>query len=213
MPPPMAKYLTEFLGTGFLVLIITLAVTQNVSLAPIAIGIGLMTLVYMGGHVSGAHYNPAVTLALTLKGAAPIKQFVPYVAAQCAGALAGAGLGQWLAPGKCAPGPVGEHTLGQVFVAEVAFTFLLALTVIQVATHKATKGNSYYGFAIGAVVLVGAFVIGPVTSAVMNPAVAIGTLVVDKLAGGTGISVLWLYVVSTLLGGAIAAGVARLQGE
>lgn len=209
----MAKYLTEFLGTGFLVLIITLAVTQNVTLAPVAIGVGLMALVYMGGHLSGAHYNPAVTLALTLKGAAPARQAVPYIVAQCAGALAGAGLAQWLAPGKCAPGPVGGHTLAQVFVGEVAFTFLLALTVIQVATHKTTKGNSYFGLAIGAVVLVGAFVIGPVTSAVMNPAVAIGTLVVDRLAGGTGIGVLWVYVVSTLLGGILAAGVARLQGE
>lgn len=209
----MSKYLTEFLGTGFLVLIIALAVTQNVALAPVAIGIGLMCLVYMGGHISGAHYNPAVTLALTLKGASPAKQFVPYVVMQCLGALAGAGLAQWLAPGKCAPGPVGDHTTSQVFIGEVVFTFLLALTVIQVATHKATKGNSYYGFAIGGVVLVGAFVIGPVTSAVMNPAVAIGTLVVDRLAGGTGISALWIYLVATLLGGVLAAGVARVQGE
>src|ERR1700680_227970 len=84
----MHKYLTEFIGTFFLVLTIGLTVLSGSPFAPLAIGASLMVMVYMGGHVSGAHYNPAVSLAVLLRGKLGPIDFVLYVISQVAGSLA-----------------------------------------------------------------------------------------------------------------------------
>src|SRR5689334_595748 len=86
----MHRWLTEFIGTFFLVLTVCLSVLTNSSLAPLAIGTSLMVMVYMGGHVSGGHYNPAVSLAVMLRGKLDPKEFVPYVVSQLLGAVAAA---------------------------------------------------------------------------------------------------------------------------
>src|SRR4029077_13589440 len=83
----MKKYLTEFIGTFFLVLTVCLTVLAKVPMAPLAIGCALMIMVYMGGHVSGGHYNPAVSLAVLLRGKMAAADFVPYLIAQVAGAI------------------------------------------------------------------------------------------------------------------------------
>jgi len=83
----MPKYVIEFIGTFFLVLTIALAVGWDSTIAALAIGSMLMAMVYMGGHISGAHYNPAVTVAVAIRGKCPKSDVVPYIAAQLLGAI------------------------------------------------------------------------------------------------------------------------------
>lgn len=207
----MPKLLTEFLGTFFLVLIIGLAVTGDVASPPIAIGIGLTVLVYMGGHVSGAHYNPAVSTAMLLRGRMSAGDFVPYVVAQVLGALAAAAMVHVLVGETFAPAPAPGAGIVVPLLVEVLFTFLLALVVLNVAVHPATKGNSHYGLAIGGTVMAAAFVGGGISGGAFNPAVGIGPIVVHAVTGGGSFADLWLYLVGPLIGGALAASVFKVQ--
>ena len=209
----MKKLLTEFLGTFFLVLIIGLAVTTGTPMPPLTIGVGLAVLVYMGGHVSGAHYNPAVSLAAMLRGKLPAADLVPYIVAQVLGALAAAAMVHVIMGQTFAPAPA----VGQGFVApllvETLFTFLLVLVVLNTATHPATKGNSFYGLAIGGAVMAGAFVGGGISGGAFNPAVGIGPILVHAVTGGGSFANLWLYLVGPLLGGVLAAVVYGVQEQ
>ncbi|MEM8556386.1 MAG: aquaporin [Bacteroidota bacterium] len=208
----MRAYLTEFIGTFFLVLTIGLTVLGGTQFAPLAIGSVLMVMVYMGGHVSGAHYNPAVTLGLFLAGKVPAKDLAPYMIAQIAGAFVAAFvvsiiLGTTL---KVAPGT--ETSLAGFFLMEFLFTFALMLVIFNVAASKGTEGNSYFGLAIGFTVLVGAFAAGPISGGAFNPAVAIGPILVDAIAGdGSTLGGLWVYLVATFLGAAAAVPVFKMQ--
>ena len=208
----MRRYLTEFIGTFFLVFTIGLTVTAGSPMAPLAIGSSLMIMVYMGGHVSGGHYNPAVSLALLLRGKmASIGEFVGYVVSQVAGAIVAALttyviVGQTL---KVAPA-ASASTLGALVV-EILFTFALALVVLNVAASAKTQGNSFYGLAIGFAIVVGAFAGGPISGGAFNPAVGTGPILVDAMVGGGSLSHLWLYLVGPFLGGALAAGVFGIQ--
>jgi aquaporin Z len=208
----MAKYLTEFIGTFFLVLVITFAVFTEQPLAALAIGSTLMVMVYMGGHVSGAHYNPAVSLAAMLRGALPQSELLPYWIAQLLGGIVAALLGNAMIAGSVpiAPG-VGVNLFSAVLV-EFLFTFALALTVLNVATAKGTAANSFYGIAIGFVVVAGAIAGGGISGGAFNPAVGIG-LSVGALVAGTGGGWWWLYILIPLLGGALAALVFKAQGN
>jgi aquaporin Z len=208
----MRRYLTEFIGTFFLVFTIGLTVTAGSPMAPLAIGSSLMIMVYMGGHVSGGHYNPAVSLALLLRGKmASIGEFVGYVVSQVGGAIVAALttyviVGQTL---KVAPA-ASASTLGALLV-EILFTFALALVVLNVAASAKTQGNSFYGLAIGFAIVVGAFAGGPISGGAFNPAVGTGPILVDAMVGGGSLSHLWLYLVGPFLGGALAAGVFGIQ--
>lgn len=209
----MAKYLTEFLGTFFLVLTIGLTVLAGSPMAPLAIGSSLMIMVYMGGHVSGGHYNPAVSLGLLLRGKLPASEFVPYVVAQVAGALVAAFtvnavLGKTFAP---APGD-GVATMSALLV-EILYTFALVIVVLNSAATEKTKGNSFYGLAIGFTIVVAAFAGGPVSGGAFNPAVGVGPTIVNALLGGGTWANLWLYIVGPLVGGALAALVFGLQED
>ncbi len=208
----MKSYLTEFVGTFFLVLTVCLAAPSTPALAPLAIGAALMIMVYMGGHVSGGHFNPAVSLAATLRGALPGRQLVPYWIAQLLGAVVAALLALYALgkPFACAPGP--QASAGQALLVEFLFTFALCLVVLNVATAKKTAGNSYFGLAIGFTVTVGAFAGGGISGGAFNPAVGFGPILVSSLAGASGWTNLWLYIVGPLLGGALAAVVFNLQG-
>lgn len=207
----MAKYVTEFLGTFFLVLTIGLTVLDGTPMAPLAIGASLMIMVYMGGHVSGGHYNPAVSLGVLLRGKLPASEFVPYVVAQVAGALVAgftvnAVLGKTFAP---APGD-GVGSLSALLV-EILYTFALVIVVLNSAASDKTKGNSFYGLAIGFTIVVAAFAGGPVSGGAFNPAVGLGPTIVNALLGGGTWAHLWLYLVGPLVGGALAAMVFGLQ--
>lgn len=207
----MAKYVTELIGTFFLVLTIGLTGLVGTEFAPLAIGSTLMVMVYMGGHISGAHYNPAVSTAVVLLGKMDRADFVPYLLAQGVGA-AGAGLvvfGLLGATFALAPAP--EASVWTALGIEILFTVALCLVILNVATTKATEGNSFYGLAIGFTIAAGAFAGGPLSGGAYNPAVGLGPILVDTLFGSGSFRHLWLYLVGPLVGGLVAAGVFRLQ--
>ncbi len=207
----MPKYLTEFIGTFFLTLTACLTVTGDRPIPALAIGSSLMIMVYMGGHISGAHYNPAVSLALLLRKKFPSSDFVPYVVSQLLGATVAAYVA-YLVLGKTvgvAPG-TGVSAFTAVLV-EALFTFALALTVLNVACSEKTKGNSYYGLAIGFTIVVAAFAGGWISGGAFNPAVGTGPNVINALFGGGTWSTLWIYYVGPLLGGVLASVVFGIQ--
>lgn len=209
----MIKYVTEFIGTLFLVLVIGLSVIGQSALAPLTIGLGLMAMVYMGGHISGAHYNPAVTLALLLRGKVAATDVAPYMVSQLLGAIVASVMtyvitGQTFAP---APGPTASPVA--ILLVEVLFTFALGLVVLNVATHPRTKGNSHYGLAIGMTVATGAFAGGDISGGAFNPAVGIGPTLVNALLAGGSFASLWYYIIGPFVGAALASVVFRLQEE
>lgn len=207
-----AKLITEFIGTFFLVLTIGLTVLIGTEFAPVAIGSVLMVMVYMGGHVSGAHYNPAVTVAVWMRGKLPASEIAPYMGAQILGAILAAFCAYIFTGDVLTVAPAEETSLASFFLLELLFTFALVMVILNVATSVDTAGNSYFGLAIGFTVLAGAFAAGPISGGAFNPAVAIGPILVDMIAGeGTTIGGLWVYLVATFAGAALAAVVFRMQ--
>jgi len=168
----MKKYLVEFIGTLFLVLTIGCCVLTPAGtgmVAPLAIGAMLMVMVFAGGHISGAHYNPAVTLAVTLRGKSTWMEAAKYIVAQILGALAAMAL--VCALGLHSNAMVEPRMFFPAVLAEFLFTFALCWVVLNVATAKGTSGNSFYGLAIGFTVLAGAFSVGAISGGAFNPAV------------------------------------------
>jgi len=207
----MRNYLTEFIGTFFLCLTVGMTVLSGSDLAPLAIGSSLMIMVYMGGHISGGHYNPAVSLAALLRGALPTSQFLPYLVSQLLGAVAAGVMTQLILGNTAAPAPNVDATTTAAMLNEILFTFALCLVVLNVATSKKTEGNSYYGLAIGFTVVVGAFAGGGVSGGAYNPAVGVGLNLVHGMLTGSAMSHMWLYIAGPLVGGALAALVFRMQ--
>ncbi len=207
----MSRYVTELVGTFFLVLTIGLMALNGTPMAPIAIGSVLMAMVYMGGHISGAHYNPAVSVAILIRGKMKARDLIPYVTAQIIGAILASLAVMVIAGDTFAPAPDPDAGLVVVLLSEGLFTFALSLVVLNVATDDATAGNSYYGLAIGFTVMAGAFAVGAISGGVFNPAVGTGPILVDALAGDGGFDQFWIYWVGPLLGGVAAAGVYDLQ--
>jgi aquaporin Z len=197
----MSKYATELIGTFFLVLTVGCTVVAGGAgvIPPLAIGAALMVMVFAGGHLSGAHYNPAVTLGVFLRGRCPGADVVPYMVAQVVGAGLAAGVVLYLRAGAAVSALAAAA--GPALVAEFLFTFALVWVVLNTATAKATSGNSFYGLAIGMTVMVGAFAVGDISGGAFNPAVAVGASAMGLLPWSN----LWLYLVAELLGGAAAA--------
>jgi len=207
----MKKYLTEFIGTFFLVLTIGLVAATGTPLGPLTIGSILMVMVYMGGHVSGAHYNPAVTLGIMIRGAVPKSDVLPYMAAQILGAIAAALVSMLIVGASFAPEPDPEASVVAALLVELLFTFALTLVILNVATSSATKGNSYFGLAIGFTILAAAYAGGPISGGAFNPAVGLGPIVVHAIDGKGTFGDLWLYLVGPFAGAVLAAFVFALQ--
>ncbi|HJU74280.1 MAG TPA: aquaporin [Gemmatimonadaceae bacterium] len=208
----MRAYLTEFIGAFFLVLTIGLTSVSGLDIAPLAIGSALMVMVYMGGHISGAHYNPAVSLACCIRGALPWSQFAPYVLSQILGAIV-AGFAVYMITGMpFGPAPAIDASTTATLLVEILFTFALALVVLNVATASKTAGNSFYGLAIGFTVMVGAFAGGGISGGAFNPAVGLGPNISQAFLGAGALGHTWIYVVGPTLGAALAALVFRAQG-
>ncbi len=195
----MKKYLVEFIGTFFLVFTVGTAVRAGAPLAPVAIGAVLMVMIFAGGHVSGGHFNPSVTLAVWLRGKCAPRDVVPYWIAQLAAGAVAALLVVALV-GKPSLGPTLFPTKASLVV-EFLFTFALCWVVLNTATAKGTAGNSFYGLAIGFTVLAGAVAVGGISGAAFNPAVGLGVF----LMGLANLHQLGVYLVADLLGGAVAA--------
>jgi aquaporin Z len=192
----------EFIGTFFLVLTIGCVVIPGVVpgvIIPLAIGSALMVMVYAGGHISGAHFNPAVSLAICIRGRCEGKQLVPYWIAQILAAVIASVVAVYLV-GKSGT-PMEIKTVPLVLLAEFLFTFALAFVVLNSATSKDTAGNSFYGLAIGFTVMVGAFAVGGISGGAFNPAVAVG-LAIMKLVNFADI---WIHIVAELVAAIVAA--------
>ncbi len=199
----MRKYLTEFIGTFGLVFTVGCAVMSGSGLAPLAIGAVLMVLVYAGGHISGAHYNPAVTLGVLLRGKMPTSDAIPYWVSQ----LVAAFIAAWLARFVVDPRGVatlsisGAHHIVAALLAEFVFTFALVYVVLNVVTSKDQPNNHFFGLAIGFTVAAGAAAVGGLSGGAFNPAVAFGAM----LMGLVNWSGFWIYLLADLLGGLVAA--------
>jgi aquaporin Z len=199
----MNKYLAEFIGTFFLVLTIgcTVVGAGATVIAPLAIGAALMVMVFAGGHISGGHYNPAVTLGILIRGKINVGDVVPYIIAQVAGAAGAA-----LVVSKCLRAGVAVTAMtpnvGPALLAEFLFTFALVYVVLNAATAEGTSGNSFYGLAIGMTVMTGAFAVGDISGGAFNPAVAVGI----SMLGLSSWSNIWIYLAANF-GAAIVAAV------
>lgn len=198
----MKKYLVEAIGTFFLVFTIGSVVLAPGAgpFAPIAIGASLMVMIFAGGHVSGGHFNPAVSLAVWMRGKLSTGNLVPYWLAQ----LTGAAVAAWAVHFFKSSGfPVTPLIIGwkAALLAEFLFTFALAWVVLNTATAKGTLDNSFYGLAIGATVMTGAFAVGSVSGGAFNPAVAVGITLMGLQTWGN----FWVFLVGNFGGGAVAA--------
>src|SRR5258705_9828543 len=198
----MNKYIAEFIGTFFLVLTIGCTVIGAGAgvIAPLAIGAALMVMVFAGGHISGAHYNPAVTLGVLIRGKVNATDVVPYWVAQLAGAAVAAVIVSKVFRAGVAVTPLAPH-VGPALLADFLFTFALVYVVFNPATSEGTSGNSFYGLPIGMTVMTGAFAVGDISGGAFNPAVALGITAMGISSWNN----IWMYLVADLAGGAVAA--------
>jgi aquaporin Z len=200
------KYAVELIGTFFLVFTVGATVIAGSAFAPLAIGAVVMVMVYAGGHISGGHYNPAITLAALVRGRVELRDAVGYWVAQLVGGLIAAlAVGGVLHRAQAPAVTLSGHALVAALVVELLFTFALCYVVLNVATSRDNRDNSFYGLAIGFTVVAGAFAAGGISGAALNPAVALGGTALGLFAWPT----LLLYAVVELVGGA-AAGLAFL---
>ena len=194
------KLTTEFIGTFFLSLTICTAAVYGSAgeYAPFGIAATLMVMIYAGGHISGAHYNPAVTVSIYLRGACEKDEVLPYIASQVIAAVSAAIVVEnLLRPNEVVSG----FELGtDAIVAELLFTFALAYVILNVATTESTSGNGYFGAAIALVVLAGAITVGSISLASFNPAVTSALIVSGKLT----LADSWMHFVPQFVGAVLA---------
>ncbi len=213
----MNKYIVELIGTFFLVLTVscTALLSAGNPLTPIAIGSVLMVMIYAGGHISGGHYNPAVSLGALLRGRLSAKDFVPYLISQLVGAALAVIAAKALFPAEAnsiaiaieaskSVVPAASPALLPIFLAEFLFTFALVYVVLNVATAKGNAGTGFYGLAIGFTVLVGAITVGGISGGAFNPAVAFGVALIAKPGVVLTFSLIWIYLLAQFLAGAVA---------
>jgi aquaporin Z len=203
----MNKYIAEFIGTFFLVLTIGctgIGAGAGV-IAPLAIGAALMVMVFAGGHISGGHYNPAVTVGVLIRGKVKAADVVPYMVAQLAGAAVAAMIVIKILRAGVAVPPISPN-IGPALLAEFLFTFALVYVVLNAATAEGTSGNSFYGLAIGMTVMTGAFAVGDISGGAFNPAVALGICVLGISAWEN----IWIYLLADFAAAVVAALIFRL---
>jgi aquaporin Z len=203
-----SKLISEFLGTYILVLTVGLNVIGGSKAPVFSIACSLMCMIFALGSCSGAHFNPAVTVAILLAGRNKIKggDAGAYIGTQIVGGICASLTYAAMEGGKTFPlGPGKGHGMPQAALAEIFFTFLLCFVVLSVATVKSPL-SEYFGLAIGSCVTAGGYAIGAVSGGSLNPAVSIGISSAHVMGGGAFVNCL-LYTIFEIIGGAIAAGV------
>ncbi|HEX4667901.1 MAG TPA: MIP/aquaporin family protein [Chthoniobacterales bacterium] len=202
----MNKYIAEFIGTFFLVLAVGSTVINGATgvIAPLAIGSMLMVMIFATGHISGGHLNPAVTLAVWIRGKIPASDVPGYMIGQLAGGLAAAYLVLFM-KGNPTVTPMHFDSVVVPLLAEFLGTFALAFVVLNVATARANSNNSFYGLAIGFTVVSAAFALGSYSGGAFNPAVAVGITAM----GLNAVANIWIHLVADFAGGAFAALIFR----
>jgi len=214
--PMSCKLISEFLGTYMLVLTVGLNVIGG-SKAPVwSIAASLMCMIFALGSCSGAHFNPAVTVAIAFAGRGQIdgKHVGNYIAAQIAGGILGSVTYAVMEKGAVFPlQPGAGHTWISAYLAEMVFTFLLCFVVLSVATVSDDKKlKHFFGLAIGSCVTAGGYAIGAVSGGSLNPAVSAG-IALSSLGGGHGIFHMFPYIIFELLGGIVAAVLFKVTHE
>jgi aquaporin Z len=199
-PELQRKLTVEFIGMFIFAFTVGMATNKAGAgaLAPLAIGSVLMVMVFSGGHVSGGHFNPAVSTAVFVRGRMAANEFGFYVATQLVAAIV-AGLVVRYVGGHQSHAAVASS--GKMLIAELIFTFALAWVVLHVATARGTEGNSFYGLAIGFTVVAGAFAVGGISGGAFNPAIAVAAMVTGLLEWSN----IWVYLIAEFLGAALAA--------
>ena len=197
------KLVVEFIGTFFLVLVV--ALTGN----PVAIGFILMAMVYMGGYISGAHYNPAVTTGLWVSKKISGALALRYIITQLFAGVTAAFVYDYIKNRLFVPHPGMGVAMSVAFLVEALFTFALVTVVHHVAATDKTKGNQYFGLAIGMTVLAAAFAGGPISGGAYNPAVGVGPLLFDISHISSHWGTIVIYTVGPLVGGVFAGWVYR----
>jgi aquaporin Z len=194
------KLVVEFIGMFLFVFTVGMATNKAGAgaLAPLAIGSILMVMVFAGGHISGGHFNPAVSTAVRLRGRMTNEEFGAYLVTQFAAAVL-AGLLVRYVGGREAQAVVASD--GKMLIVEFLFTFALAWVVLNVATARGTEGNSFYGLAIGFTVVAGALAVGGISGGAFNPAIALGAMVTGLFQWSN----IWIYLIADFLGAAAAA--------
>ena len=203
----MNKYLAEFIGAFALVLAGTGAIANEASLLGVAFahGLAIMAMAYAFGNISGGHFNPAVTVTMAIGGKMDKKDFVPYLVAQCAGAIAASALiADWFGKAAGLTLPAEGITQGQTFVIEVVLTFLL-VTVILRATDPDKGAGNLAPIAIGMTITLDILAGGPLTGASMNPARTLGPAVIERNFDHFG-----LYLAATIAGGLLALAASKI---
>jgi aquaporin Z len=204
----MNKYICEFIGTFFLVFVVGNTVIAGGAgvIPPLAIGATLMVMIFATGHISGGHLNPAVTLAVWLRGKCETKDVPGYMVAQIGAGVVAALLVLYM-KGNPPVTPI-EFPAGPVrpLLAEFLGTFALAFVVLNVATAKANASNSFYGLAIGFTVVACAFALGGYSGGAFNPAVAVGATAMGLNSAAN----IWIHLLGDFAGGAVAAIVFRM---
>lgn len=205
-PTILKRMIAEFIGSFFLALALgAMVMTGKGDLGPAVVGITLMVMVFAGGHISGGHFNPAVTFGVWLNRGMPTYRVIPYFLAQCAGALVAASVSLWLFPGGKAA-PLSLPDLRRVFAAEMLGTLALVYTVLNVAVSRGTANNGFFGLAIGLTVTAMAYSLAGISGGVFNPALAVGMWSMGSLP----VQALAPYFGGQFCGGLVAAALFRM---
>jgi aquaporin Z len=200
------KYAVEAIGSFFLTFVVVVSVLTHSTFTPLAAGAALMVMVYAGGHISGGHYNPAVTMGALVRGRIGPVEAVGYWTSQVAGGVIAGWIGRAVVnPPAVTTLTLSGHTEAAAAVVELVGTFALAYVMLNVATSKDQPGNGFFGLAIGFTVAAGAFAVGGISGGVFNPQVALGGATGGVFAWTT----IWVYVV-VQLGAGVIAGLAFL---
>lgn len=206
----MRSYITEVLGTFILIFCGTGAIVINQQTGgtvghigiSITFGLAVMTLIYAFGNISGAHFNPAVSIAFTVARKFSVKKLIPYIFSQLLGATLASCLLKLLFPQNEMLGstlPSGSEI--QSFIIEIFLAFFLMLVILNVA-HGSSEQGLFAGIAIGSTILLEAMFAGPISGASMNPARSIAPALVSGHSEH-----LWIYIVAPIIGAILAVPV------
>jgi len=199
----MKKYIVEFLGTFFLVLTICMSVIGGLgNWTPLATGVMLMVMVYAGSHISGAHFNPAISVAIYLRGKLALGELPPYIFAQGVGGVVAALTSGYLlrSAGMSPAVPIAPNA-GPTLLAEFLGAFVWCYVFLHVSTAKGTMSNAFYGIAVGGALMASVYAFGMISGGVFNPAIAAGVCAADIIAWSS----IWIYLIATFVAGAVAA--------
>lgn len=201
---PIRPILAEILGTALLANVVSMGESA------LHIGLALAAIIFSVGHVSGGHLNPAVSLAVFVRGKMKIMDAFYYMLAQIVGAFLGGLVSVAVRTDKIvAPAVADGVELMTAVSVEALYTMLLCLVVLNVATTRAQEKNGFFGLAIGLALTIGASIAGPISGGALNPALGLALPVLKD----SGLDSIWIYIVGPLVGSLLAAGAFYLTAK